>query len=117
MAHPVQVTDESFKKDVIEAEGLVLVDFWAPWCGPCKMVAPVLEQIAEELDGKLTIAKVNVDDNPQLQEQFEIMSIPTLMLIKTVKNENNEDVRVIAEKIVGFQPKPRLMDKIQGHLN
>jgi thioredoxin len=108
MAHPVTVTDSTFKEKVENADGPVLVDFWAPWCGPCRMVAPILDQISDELDGKLTIAKVNVDENQQIAGSLGIMSIPTLMLYKDGK---------AVETIIGFQPKPRLMEKIQRHVN
>lgn len=108
MAHPKTVTDATFEQDVLKAEGPVLVDFWAPWCGPCRMVAPVLDQIGDELEGKLTIAKVNVDENQAVSGSFGIMSIPALLLFK--------DGQVV-EEIIGFQPKPRLMTKIQPHLN
>jgi thioredoxin 1 len=108
MAHPVTVTDSTFKDQVENAEGPVLVDFWAPWCGPCRMVAPILDQISDELAGKLTIAKVNVDENQQIAGNLGIMSIPTLMLYKDGKP---------VETIIGFQPKNKLMEKIQGHLN
>jgi len=107
MTHPVTVTDASFEQEVIKAQGPVLVDFWAPWCGPCRMVAPVLEQISEDLQGQLTIAKVNVDENQGIAGSLGIMSIPTLMLYKDGK---------AVETIVGFQPKPKLMAKIQPHL-
>ena len=105
--HPVTVTDASFDADVLKAEGPVLVDFWAPWCGPCRMVAPVLDQISDELGSQITIAKVNVDENQGIAGSLGIMSIPTLMLYKDGKP---------VEVIVGFQPKPKLMAKIQPHL-
>ena len=107
MVHPVTVTDATFDQDVVKAEGPVLVDFWAPWCGPCRMVAPVLDQISDELQGQLTIAKVNVDENQGIAGSLGIMSIPTLMLYKDGK---------AVETIVGFQPKPKLMAKIQPHI-
>ena len=79
---PVAVTDETFQEEVLDHELPVMVDFWAEWCGPCRMVAPVLEKMAEEFAGKIRIAKVNVDENPQLSQAFKVMSIPTLMMVK-----------------------------------
>ena len=104
MAHPVAVSDETFEREVVESPTPVLVDFWAEWCGPCKMITPVLEQIAEEQDDKLKIAKLNVDDNPDIARRFDVMSIPTLILFK-----GGQPV----ETIVGFMPKPALMGKLE----
>jgi thioredoxin 1 len=78
----VHVTDNGFEADVLGSDKPVLVDYWAEWCGPCKMIAPILEEIAEEYDGKLTIAKLNIDDNPQTPPKYGIRGIPTLMLFK-----------------------------------
>lgn len=82
MDHVKHVTDASFPEDVLQAEAPVLVDFWAPWCGPCRAVAPVLEQVAEAYAGRVTIAKLNVDENPRTAEQYGIRSIPTIALFK-----------------------------------
>ena len=79
------VTDESFKQDVLEAPGAVLVDFWAEWCGPCKMVAPILDEIAKDYAGKLTVAKVNIDDNPMTPNEYSVRGIPTMILFKDGK--------------------------------
>mgnify|MGYP003572548152 FL=1 len=79
---PVTVTDETFQTEVIDYDLPVIVDFWAPWCGPCKMVAPILDKLAEEYAGKIRVAKVNTDENPQLSMAFRIMSIPTIMAVK-----------------------------------
>ena len=103
MAKPVKVTDSTFDKLVVESEQPVLVDFWAEWCGPCKMIAPVLEEIATDLDGKLTIGKLDVDDNQSTAMAFGVMSIPTLLLFKGGKP---------VERIVGYQPKQQLLGKI-----
>lgn len=94
----VNVSDQSFKSDV-EGSGTVLVDFWAPWCGPCKMIAPVLEELDKELGDSVKIAKVNVDDNPESAARFGVMSIPTLIVFK-----DGQPV----DKVVGFQSKEAL---------
>ncbi len=80
--HILQLTDDSFEEDVIKSSSPVLVDYWAEWCGPCKMIAPILEEIASEYDGKITVAKLNIDDNPQTPPKYGIRGIPTLMLFK-----------------------------------
>jgi thioredoxin 1 len=95
----VKVTDASFDADVVKAGGPVVVDFWAEWCGPCKMIGPSLEEIAKELDGKVTIAKLNVDENPGVAGAYGIRSIPTLMLFKGGK---------MASTKVGAAPKSEL---------
>jgi len=81
-ANTKPVTDQTFSADVLKAEGPVLVDFWAEWCGPCKMIAPTLAEIAAEQRGKLVIGKLNVDDNPDTARRFDVMSIPTLLVFK-----------------------------------
>ena len=78
----VKVDSNNFKSDVLEAEGPVVVDFWAEWCGPCKMIGPSLEEISREMDGKVKITKLNIDENPELAARFGVRSIPTLMLFK-----------------------------------
>src|SRR5271154_2805250 len=100
----VPVTDESFEQDVLKAEGPVLVDFWAEWCGPCKQIAPSLEEIAKEMGGKLTVAKVNIDENPQTPTQYGVRGIPTLIIFK--------DGQVAAMK-VGALPKSKLVEWVQ----
>ena len=102
------VTDDTFQKDVLSSTEPVLVDFWATWCGPCKMVAPIVEEIANENHGKLKVAKLDVDENPQVAQQFGVMSIPTLMVFK-----NGQPV----ERLVGYMPKARLMQAISPHLS
>ena len=87
----VYVTDDSFDNDVLKASEPVLVDFWADWCGPCKMIAPILDAVAEELDGKVKVAKLNIDENPATPPKFGIRGIPTLMLFK---NGNVEATKV-----------------------
>ena len=105
MAEILQTSEASFDADVVQSDVPVLVDFWAPWCGPCRMVAPVVEELAQEYDGKLKVAKVNVDDNPQLAIKFGIRGIPTLLFFK-----NGE----VAEQVVGFVPKPVLAEKVEA---
>ncbi len=101
----VKVTDQSFEQDVLKSSTPVVVDFWAEWCGPCRMIGPALEEIAGEMQGKVTIAKVNVDENPGIASQYGIRSIPTLMLFK--------DGQLAGQK-VGAAPKGDLSRWIQG---
>jgi thioredoxin 1 len=99
MSKPVNVTDADFEKTVVEAELPVLVDFWAPWCGPCKTVAPSLEKLAAEYDGKIRVAKVNTDDNPRWAQQLGVQGIPTMVVF--------HDGREIG-RLVGAYPLPQL---------
>jgi thioredoxin 1 len=80
-SEPIHVTDAEFEKSVLKSELPVIVDFWAPWCGPCRMVAPILDKLAKELSGKLVIAKVNTDENPQWAGQFGVQGIPTMLMV------------------------------------
>ncbi|HIK45923.1 MAG TPA: thioredoxin, partial [Leptolyngbyaceae cyanobacterium M65_K2018_010] len=102
-----QVTDSTFKQEVLESPLPVLVDFWAPWCGPCRMVAPVVEEIAEQYDGKVKVVKVNTDENPSVASQYGIRSIPTLMIFK-------EGQRV--DMVVGAVPKTTLANTLEKYL-
>ena len=104
--HTVAVTDSSFATDVLASKGLVLVDFWAEWCGPCKAIGPALEEIGEEFAGKVTVAKVNIDDNPTTPNSFAVTGIPTLILFKDGKP---------VDKKVGAAPKSVLKSWIAAH--
>lgn len=101
----VNVTDQNF--DAETSNGVVLADFWAPWCGPCKMIAPVLEELDAELGEKLKIVKLDVDENQETAAKFGVMSIPTLLVIKDGE---------VVDKVVGFQPKEALAERLNSHL-
>ena len=103
-----KVDKSNFQADVLQASEPVVVDFWAEWCGPCKMIAPSLEEIATELDGKVKIAKLNIDENPELAAQFGVRSIPTLMIFKGGE---------VADMKVGALPKTALSSWIGGAVN
>ncbi|MBB2175664.1 thioredoxin TrxA [Gluconacetobacter johannae] len=103
----VAVSDATFESDVLKAEGPVLVDFWAEWCGPCKMIAPALDEIGAEFKGKLTVAKVNIDDNPTTPNKYAVRGIPTLILFK-----NGQP----AATKVGAMPKSQLKDWVKSSL-
>ena len=100
-----QISDSTFENDVLKATGPVLVDFWAEWCGPCKMIAPALEELATSMDGKVKVTKINIDQNPQTPKKYGVRGIPTLMLFK--------DGQVAATKI-GALPKQQLADWIHS---
>ena len=101
------LTDGTFDEQIGSAATPILVDFWAEWCGPCKMIAPVLEDIAKDQVGRVTIAKLNVDDNPEIARRFDVMSIPTLLLFKDGE---------VAHKMVGAKGKSQLLAEIEPHL-
>jgi thioredoxin 1 len=106
-ANITQLTDTNFNEEVKGSDEPVLVDFWAEWCGPCKMIAPILEEIATEQAGKIRIAKLNVDDAPQTAQQFQVMSIPTLILFKDGE---------IQKRVVGARGKGQLLEEISAFL-
>lgn len=107
MAHPTDTTDATFESDVLKSDVPVLVDFWAPWCGPCRMVAPVVEELSNDYDGKVKFVKLNTDDNPKVASQFGIRSIPTLLIFKDGE---------IAGQVVGFRPKSDLARHLDAAL-
>ena len=105
--HPVIVTDDSFARDVLGVgPGPVLVDCWAPWCGPCRMIAPVIEQLAAEPAGKYRICKLNTDENPAIAGRFRINSIPTMLIFKEGK---------LVDTLVGLQPKANIVERLNAH--
>ena len=107
MAKPSEVNDTSWDTDVLTSDKPVLVDFWAPWCGPCRMVAPVVEELSTEYDGKVKFVKLNTDDNPLIASKFGIRSIPTLLVFKGGE---------VADQVVGFRPKSELVKHLDAAL-
>lgn len=107
MAHPTHLTDDSFTNE-INAGKVVLVDFWAAWCGPCRAIAPIMDELAGEYDGRATIAKVDVDSNPRVAMEFGIRSIPALLIFKGGK---------VVDTIVGAVPKAYITEKLNAQLN
>ena len=104
MSHPVNISDDSFQQEVLDSDQPVLVDFWAEWCGPCKLIAPVVDELADEYDGKVKFAKVNVDDNPKTAMEYGIRSIPTMLIFKGGKP---------VKQIVGAVAKSVLHDSLE----
>lgn len=102
------LTEDNFDQLVLQEDGCVLVDFWAPWCGPCRMVGPIIDELAEDYQGKMKVGKVNVDDNEGLAAKYQVMSIPTIVLFKNGK---------VADKLVGGQSKDNFEEMIENHLS
>jgi len=107
MSKPVDIQEAKFDELVLKSKMPVLVDFWAPWCGPCRMVAPIVEDLAKDYDGKVTFYKLNVDDNQATAQKFGVMSIPALIVFKNGKPVSN---------IVGYRPKPELKKNLEAAL-
>ena len=107
MSKPIKADSSTWDKDVLGGKGLALVDFWAVWCGPCRMVAPIVDELAEEFDGRLRVYKLNTDENPEVAGKYQIMGIPTLLFFK--------DGQPI-DKIVGAASKKQFKDKVEALL-
>ena len=105
---PINVTDAAFEKTVLEKSLPVIVDFWAPWCGPCKMLGPILDKMAKEFEGKLIVAKVNTDENQEWASKYGVQGIPTMLMMKDGK---------IVHRQVGVLPEPMLRDTIKNFLD
>ena len=105
MAKPKEVTDATFEQEVLKAPRPVLVDFWAPWCGPCRMVAPIVEELADEYNGKVNFVKMNTDDNPVIASRYDIRSIPTLLVFRGGQ---------AVGQIIGFRPKSDLRRRLDA---
>lgn len=101
---PIAVTDDTFEAEVEKSDLPVLLDCWAPWCGPCRMLSPTIDQLAEEMDGKIKVAKLNVDDCPKTAQKFGIMSIPTILIIKGGE---------VVDRLVGVQPKATIEQHLE----
>ena len=106
--HPIEITDSNFELEVEKSDIPVLLDFWAVWCGPCKMIAPIVEELAGEYQGKIKIGKVDVDNNPGVASKYGIRSIPTLLIFKGGKK---------VDEIVGAVPKPMITNKLNAQIN
>ena len=104
---PTKVTDSTFDTEVLGASGPVLVDFWAEWCGPCKMIAPALDELSDELGGRVTVAKLNIDENPQTPTKYNVRGIPTLILFKNGQ---------VAAQRIGAMPKSKLHEWVESVL-
>ena len=105
---PIKVSDASFQNDVLNAKGPVVVDFWAEWCGPCKMIAPALDELSTELNGKVTIAKINIDENPHVPQKYGVRGIPTMMIFEG---------GLVAATKVGALPKSKIKEWIESSIS
>ena len=103
----IEFTDENFKELVLESDKPVLVDFWAEWCGPCRTIAPIIDDLHEELDGKAIIGKVNIDENSDTPVNYGVRNIPTLLIFKNGQ---------VVDTLVGMQPKGKIIEKIESHM-
>ena len=104
MAEPIHVTDAAFEQAVLKSPTPVVVDFWAPWCGPCRMVAPILQSLAAEYDGKIIVAKVNTDDNPEWAMKYGVRGIPTMLFVRDGK---------VVDTLVGAAPHPMIKARVE----
>ncbi|MFW6276836.1 MAG: thioredoxin [Bacteroidota bacterium] len=107
MPQPLHLTDDAFKEEVVKSAKPVLIDFWAAWCGPCRMIAPIVEELANEYDGKAKICKLDVDNNQQTAMQFGIRSIPTILIFKGGE---------VVDTIIGAVPKQQIVERLESHL-
>lgn len=107
MAQPIHLTDDQFEQEVLKSDIPVLIDFWAAWCGPCRMIAPIVEELAKTHEGKAKICKLDVDNNQKTAMQFGIRSIPTVLIFKGGE---------VVDQIVGAVPKQQIVDRLEAHL-
>lgn len=107
MPHPLHLTDATFTTEVLQSNIPVVIDFWATWCGPCRMIAPIIEEMAKDYDGKAKICKLDVDNNPDTATQYGIRSIPTVLIFKSGK---------VVDSVIGAVPKQQIIERLEAHL-